>query len=66
MWKIAAAGAALALAACAQKPRVSPANVPIEQLKATPNAEAKAANRGVHQFDCEPAWEYRARARAGR
>lgn len=24
-------------------------------------AEAKTANRGVHQYDCEPAWAYRAR-----
>ncbi len=26
-------------------------------------AEAKSANRGVHQYDCEPAWDYRARVR---
>ena len=25
-------------------------------------AEAKSANRGVHQYDCEPAWDYRVRA----
>ena len=24
-------------------------------------AEAKSANRGVHKYDCEPAWDYRAR-----
>ena len=26
-------------------------------------AEAKSANRGVHQYGCEPAWNYRARVR---
>ena len=26
-------------------------------------AEAKSANRGVHQYDCEPAWDYRTRVR---